>query len=91
MLVCCVGLTGSEFVLPTTAWDLTYEAKLIHVLVVITWLNLKKKYQIPKWTIPATTQAECGDTPQLNQLTARLCSRSAWVLQATNLLVTFPP
>lgn len=54
MLVCCVGLTGSEFVLPTTAWDLTCKAKLI---LVITWLIfLLKKYQIPEWTTQATTQ-----------------------------------
>ena len=55
MLVCCVGLTGSEFVLPTTAWDLTCKAKLI--LVVITWLIFfVKKYQIPEWTTQTTTE-----------------------------------
>ena len=55
-LVCCVGLTGSEFVLPTIAWDLTCKAKLI---LVITWPNLKK-YQIPRWTMSAKTQPACA-------------------------------
>lgn len=87
MLVCCVGLTGSEFVLPTTAWDLTCKAKLI--LVVITWLIFfVKKYQIPEWTTQTTTELA-----QANMLKAESADHikhvqsdtlSTWVLQVTN-------
>ena len=61
MLVCCVGLTGSEFVLPTIAWDLTCKAKLILVVVTYLIFFFKKKYQIPEWTTQTTTQPAQGN------------------------------